>query len=749
MYDALRVKEIPAAVTAVFFVLYFILGNLCLLNLFIAAILQRLKITAVQAGSASQAARAALVMKEALEAEAAELDLEDAKLFLTELQASSASSAVEIAEAEAMVEEMSVVSAKETEDSIRMDDTLRFFGISSSRHTLGIFGPSNPIRSCAQALTHSDWYPWAVCACALASLVLPCFKGHISDFNRLDNINTMLFGGLMLGELMIKCIADGFLWVFPTVKQIMTAEKRRDASVAPEVYETHHGPGQTASRFGQSMTNINSILAMASAVDAWHAKSHGSGTGRKRVNLLQLQKRNYTIFRVLTMQMRKSFAVWHVNSWFGPDSLRKMQAAIDGWHANGQFPPRTTVVEKIGDHNWSATSHLGQTSSIWFFEMRNAVHAWWANTHPGSRRQAQNFQFKLEHVRDRAWLKNAIDNWSAKSNTISGWRFCEVQNGRRPRAKVPPLSNKYPTGHGSSATSFGYGAAVGMLPADGSCEIDAVAPKAKKTALCRAESHLTTMKEAYKAADVNGDGDVDSEEYMEYMRTQGIKIDTRRPFLLTGWNFIDLVSGPHCCLATADCVVLQLVALFYVVDMVGITVGSSLHYSWALRPLRLLSLSNRIQIVVICMLDSIPALFNVILLGICVFFVFAIMGLQIFMGTMFACNDNFVNTKQECVGLYIATTENFNDNLFVPMTASSSLGTGVLLPRVWSLMDSNFDHIGSSFLTLFKVKDCCYYATICLEHFCRELELCPIAAIHTPKPEWCLLCPGCFVERMG
>ena len=151
-YDAMRVEEVPGVVTALFFVSYFIMGNLCLLNLFIAAILQKLKITTAEAGSESPAARAALVMKEALEAEAALKDLDDAKLFLAELRASPASSGTEIVEAEQMVKHLAAVSAKETEESIQMDNTLEFFGLTSSVYALGVFGPSNPIRSFAQAL---------------------------------------------------------------------------------------------------------------------------------------------------------------------------------------------------------------------------------------------------------------------------------------------------------------------------------------------------------------------------------------------------------------------------------------------------------------------------------------------------------------------------------------------------------------------------------------------------------------------
>ena len=73
----MRVDQVPTVVTVLFFVLYFLITNLILLNLFIAAILQRLKISAAtDKSTVSEAARAALIMKEALEAEAAQKDLD-------------------------------------------------------------------------------------------------------------------------------------------------------------------------------------------------------------------------------------------------------------------------------------------------------------------------------------------------------------------------------------------------------------------------------------------------------------------------------------------------------------------------------------------------------------------------------------------------------------------------------------------------------------------------------------------------
>jgi hypothetical protein len=73
------------------------------------------------------------------------------------------------------------------------------------------------------------------------------------------------------------------------------------------------------------------------------------------------------------------------------------------------------------------------------------------------------------------------------------------------------------------------------------------------------------------------------------------------------------------------------------------------------------------------------------------------------MGTFYQCSDNSVYNKDDCVGTYTQTVGNFNSNLFTPATTSSTLSIGLELPRTWVLPDTNFDHLGSSLLTLFKV----------------------------------------------
>ena len=77
--------------------------------------------------------------------------------------------------------------------------------------------------------------------------------------------------------------------------------------------------------------------------------------------------------------------------------------------------------------------------------------------------------------------------------------------------------------------------------------------------------------------------------------------------------------------------------------------------------------------------------------------------LMVLQGMEYTCTDTSVSNKAECIGTFVGTVHNFNSNLFAPCTTSNSLMFGMPLPRVWQLPDSNFNHIGSGFLALFKV----------------------------------------------
>lgn len=74
----------------------------------------------------------------------------------------------------------------------------------------------------------------------------------------------------------------------------------------------------------------------------------------------------------------------------------------------------------------------------------------------------------------------------------------------------------------------------------------------------------------------------------------------------------------------------------------------------ALRPLRVVSKNEGIKTVVNSLLESIPALLNVLLIVLLFLMVFGILGIQLFKGKLGRCNDDdpTIMKKDECIGTY-------------------------------------------------------------------------------------------------
>ena len=72
----------------------------------------------------------------------------------------------------------------------------------------------------------------------------------------------------------------------------------------------------------------------------------------------------------------------------------------------------------------------------------------------------------------------------------------------------------------------------------------------------------------------------------------------------------------------------------------------------ALRPLRMVSKNEGMKVLVDSLLVSIPQLINVLLISLLFFFVFGILGVQLFKGSMSFCNDSSINFKSDCIGQY-------------------------------------------------------------------------------------------------
>eukprot|EP01028_Stygiella_incarcerata_P000804 TRINITY_DN1125_c0_g1_i15.p1 TRINITY_DN1125_c0_g1~~TRINITY_DN1125_c0_g1_i15.p1 ORF type:complete len:1490 (+),score=400.83 TRINITY_DN1125_c0_g1_i15:652-4470(+) len=103
-----------------------------------------------------------------------------------------------------------------------------------------------------------------------------------------------------------------------------------------------------------------------------------------------------------------------------------------------------------------------------------------------------------------------------------------------------------------------------------------------------------------------------------------------------------------------------------------------------LRPLRVLARNEGMQVMVHALWNAIPRFFSVFLMSLLFVLIFAIIGLKLFSGLFYRCNDSSIGDKDSCVGVFD------NEN-------------GFSVPRVWINLDYTFDHIGRSFLTLFEI----------------------------------------------
>lgn len=89
------------------------------------------------------------------------------------------------------------------------------------------------------------------------------------------------------------------------------------------------------------------------------------------------------------------------------------------------------------------------------------------------------------------------------------------------------------------------------------------------------------------------------------------------------------------------------------------------------------------NVVATALARSIVEMTDVLLVCVMFFFIFGIVGMQLFMGKFYSCNDDTVLGRGECTGEYV------------------NPGTGSLEPRLWGNARYNFDNIGSSLLSLF------------------------------------------------
>ena len=123
---------------------------------------------------------------------------------------------------------------------------------------------------------------------------------------------------------------------------------------------------------------------------------------------------------------------------------------------------------------------------------------------------------------------------------------------------------------------------------------------------------------------------------------------------------------------------------------------------FVLRPLkafRIMSQLTSLQRVVYTLLQALPMLLQVCVFIICVFGVFSVLGLTLFVGKFKYCSDQSmengvptISSKDACIGFY----------------EDSSSGSSVMVPRAWLKYDQpeTFGNLGYAMMTLFELTSC-------------------------------------------
>ena len=170
-------------------------------------------------------------------------------------------------------------------------------------------------------------------------------------------------------------------------------------------------------------------------------------------------------------------------------------------------------------------------------------------------------------------------------------------------------------------------------------------------------------------------------------------------YLKDGWNVLDCII-----------VIISFLSLS-ITGAKAVKALRSLRALRALKPLRVVRRYPGLRLVVNAIFRAMPRIANVVLVTMLFFVIFAIVGVQNFMGALRVCNDDSKRTRSECVGTFNLTLEQCwwqpTDNATQACIANipnSITSNPREFPRVWqNLHPFNFDSIGWALLTLFEI----------------------------------------------
>lgn len=117
----------------------------------------------------------------------------------------------------------------------------------------------------------------------------------------------------------------------------------------------------------------------------------------------------------------------------------------------------------------------------------------------------------------------------------------------------------------------------------------------------------------------------------------------------------------------------------------GSGVGRTLRVGRILRPLRMINRNEGMKVIINALLMSLPAVGYTVVLLLLFFLIFGILGLNLFAGRFFFCNDKTVEVATQCVGTFMAGSP------------------AMAVPRVWGNPPYSFDNIFAAFKTLLEM----------------------------------------------
>lgn len=173
---------------------------------------------------------------------------------------------------------------------------------------------------------------------------------------------------------------------------------------------------------------------------------------------------------------------------------------------------------------------------------------------------------------------------------------------------------------------------------------------------------------------------------------RGVIIE-KHAYLRNGWDFIDFFV-----------VVISIVTVAVASDSDSLRSLRALRSVRALRPLRVIRRFFGMRLVINAVIGSIPRVTSVVIINILFMLIFAVVGVQQWMGSLYRCNDGEIKVEEECTGTFMLQNDECFDLPTEEEIRECRLKVdGVEFERVWEPLEQNFDNVLNGILSVFEV----------------------------------------------